>query len=115
MNTRLRRNILGIKGPAQYQDNSVALKAQPPLESRALGRLPPELEYACLYWANHLKGADTEDPDLIQELEIFSNEHLLHWLEALSWQGQLSSAHGAISTLLKLLVPSSIVKHQIRS
>ena len=46
--------------------------------------LPSEVQYACLYWVQHLQkgGVKLIDNDQVHE---FLNEHLLHWLEALGW------------------------------
>jgi hypothetical protein len=42
--------------------------------------------------------------DLVKEYETFANEHLLHWLETLSWIGKLDIAHRALHSVRKLLV-----------
>ena len=54
--------------------------------------LPLEVQYACLYWVQHLQcsGAQLYDNDVHQ----FLQEHFLHWVEALSLMGKTS--HGAI-------------------
>jgi hypothetical protein len=46
--------------------------------------LPSEVQYACLYWVQHLQkgGVKLIDNDQVHE---FLNEHLLHWLEVLGW------------------------------
>jgi hypothetical protein len=45
--------------------------------------LPPELQYACRYWVDHLErsGRSIEDGDATHR---FLKTHLLHWLEATS-------------------------------
>ena len=53
---------------------------------------------------NHVEGADTEDTDLVKECETFASEHLLHWLETLSWVSKLDIAHRALHSVPKLLV-----------
>ncbi|XRM40201.1 hypothetical protein ABZX51_003521 [Aspergillus tubingensis] len=52
---------------------------------------PSSLQYACSYWAHHLKRAD---PNLTSEVEIrtFLQQYLLHWLEALSLMGKGSES-----------------------
>lgn len=60
--------------------------------------LPPEVQYACLYWVKHQQVAGGEPAD-IQVIMDFLKIHLLHWIEALilldrSWE---------ISGLLKTL------------
>ncbi|XTI89098.1 WD40-repeat-containing domain protein [Cenococcum geophilum] len=51
--------------------------------------IPPDLEYACLYWVYHLQhsGKRITDSD---ELCIFLHAHFLHWLESLSWMRKIS-------------------------
>jgi hypothetical protein len=60
--------------------------------------LPPEVRYACLYWAQHLQqsGAQLYDNDQVHQ---FLQIHLLHWFEALSWMGKTSEG---ILTMLSL-------------
>ncbi|KAG4441743.1 hypothetical protein IFR05_002786 [Cadophora sp. M221] len=48
--------------------------------------LPPEVQYACLYWAQHLQKTECQ-------------AHLLHWLEALGWIGKTSEGIQAILAL----------------
>jgi hypothetical protein len=45
--------------------------------------LPPEVQYACRYWVDHLErsGRTIEDGDATHR---FLKEHFLHWLEAMS-------------------------------
>ncbi|KAF5852326.1 hypothetical protein GGP41_007754 [Bipolaris sorokiniana] len=45
--------------------------------------LPPELQYACRYWVDHLErsGRSIKDGDTTH---CFLKKHLLHWLEAMS-------------------------------
>ena len=52
-------------------------------ESRITASLPPELQYACRYWADHLECSQRgiEDGDATHR---FLEKHFLHWLEAMS-------------------------------
>ncbi|KAI1453174.1 WD40 repeat-like protein [Annulohypoxylon moriforme] len=61
------------------------------------GYISPHLRYACRYWINHFlqikEGEQKQDlladgGDVLQ----FLNEHVLHWLEALSLNGDIGSA-----------------------
>jgi hypothetical protein len=66
--------------------------------SRVDRTLPPELQYACLYWVQHLHKSDTllyDNNQVYQFLQI----HLLHWLEALGWIGMTSEGINAILSL----------------
>ena len=104
MNKGLKRNILDLGGPACFMDNAEGLAAQGISEDQLHRGIPPELRYACTYWMDHIKDADTEDKDLVKECEKFVNEHLLHWLETLSWAGKLDVAHRALRIVPKHLV-----------
>lgn len=60
--------------------------------------LPSEVQYACLYWIQHLQkgGARFCDDDQVHR---FLRKHMLHWLEALSLMGRISEGILAISSL----------------
>ncbi|OBT39271.1 hypothetical protein VE00_10181 [Pseudogymnoascus sp. WSF 3629] len=57
--------------------------------------LPPEVQYACLYWVQHLQrgGSQVHSGD---DAHRFLQAHLLHWLEALGWMGKTSEGIQAI-------------------
>ncbi|KAI3542637.1 hypothetical protein CSPX01_06842 [Colletotrichum filicis] len=57
-------------------------------------RIPPDLEYACLYWVEHYRqsGTSLRDGD---KVDLFFREHFLHWLEAINLMGK-STEQGAI-------------------
>lgn len=60
--------------------------------------LPPEIQYACLYWVQHLQrsGSQLHDGEVTDR---FLQAHLLHWLEALGWMGKTSEGIQAILAL----------------
>jgi len=60
--------------------------------------LPPEVQYACLYWIQHLQksSAHLRDNDQVHQ---FLQEHLLHWVEALGWMRKVSEGIHAIASL----------------
>jgi hypothetical protein len=60
--------------------------------------LPPEVQYACLYWVQHLQrsGSQTYNGE---EAYQFLQAHLFHWLEALAWMGKTSEGIQAILSL----------------
>jgi hypothetical protein len=60
--------------------------------------LPLEVQYACLYWIQHLQksGAKLCDNDQVHQ---FLRVHFLHWLEALSWMRKISEGIYAITSL----------------
>jgi hypothetical protein len=53
----------------------------------------PEVQYACLYWVQHLQRSQARDGE---EAHLFLKVHLLHWLEALGWMGKTSEGIQAI-------------------
>ena len=64
--------------------------------------LPPEVQYACRYWACHLQRSNTAlfDNDRVYN---FLRKHFLHWLEALSLIGVLFEGVHAVFTLESML------------
>ncbi|KAG9229003.1 hypothetical protein BJ875DRAFT_537940 [Amylocarpus encephaloides] len=60
--------------------------------------LPPEVQYACLYWAQHLQRSGSQAYD-DEETHRFLQTHLLYWLEALGWMGKISEGIHAILSL----------------
>ena len=65
--------------------------------------ITPVLQYACKHWLTHLRLASKLDPTLEAELATFCNEHLLHWVEALSLLGSITSVWSGFSAVLKQL------------
>ena len=104
MNKNLKRNMLDLGGPAYFMDNHEVLTAQEVPDGQLHRKIPAELRYACVYWINHVEGADTKDTILVKESERFTNEHLLHWFETLSWIGNLDVAHRALRSIPKFMV-----------
>jgi hypothetical protein len=60
--------------------------------------LPLEVQYACLYWVQHLQKSDSQIHDHNQ-VHQFLQTHLLHWFEALSWMQKVSEGILAIICL----------------
>ena len=75
--------------------------------SRVEKCLPPEVQYACLYWIEHLQksSAQLSDNDQVHQ---FLQEHLLHWLEALSWMRKISEGIHAINSLESIALVSQL-------
>lgn len=46
--------------------------------------LPEDVEYACLFWVEHVCFVKDEFQPLVILLDFFLHRHLLHWLEAMS-------------------------------
>ncbi|KAF4626337.1 hypothetical protein G7Y89_g11822 [Cudoniella acicularis] len=66
--------------------------------SRIQKCLPPEVQYACLYWVQHLQKSGSQAYDS-EEAHRFLQAHLLHWLEALGWMSKTSEGIRAILSL----------------
>ena len=65
-------------------------------------RLPPEVQYACRYWTEHLQRGKRclGDDGLIYS---FLEKHTLHWFEALSLMNQVSDGIAMLTTLQSLI------------
>lgn len=90
MSTSLKKDICGLGAPSVLVTNMGS--------SRVEQHLPLEVQYACLYWVEHLQkcGAQFYDDDRVHQ---FLEKHLLHWLEAFSLMRKASEAVLAISYL----------------
>ncbi|KAI9780999.1 MAG: hypothetical protein M1839_006438 [Geoglossum umbratile] len=67
--------------------------------------LSPELQYACIHWIQHLQKSSVQlcDNDQVHQ---FLKEHLLHWLEAMSWMRKISEGIHAITYLQSIALIS---------
>jgi len=74
--------------------------------------LPPEVQYACLYWIEHLRRSDIQLNDGSQ-IHQFLQKHLLHWLEALSWMQKISQGILEIITLESIALVSLPLKYYV--
>ncbi|KAF1816978.1 hypothetical protein P152DRAFT_445135 [Eremomyces bilateralis CBS 781.70] len=90
MSSSLKQDICCVDAPGMLIANVE--------RSRVEQSLPPEVQYACLYWIQHLQksGARLCDNGQVHQ---FLQEHLLHWLEALGWMGEVSKGAHAIASL----------------
>ena len=90
MLTSLRQDICGLDVPSVLATDLES--------SRVKQYLPLEVQYACLYWVEHLykSGIQLNDNDQVHQ---FLQIHFLHWLEALSWMRRMSEAILAILCL----------------
>jgi hypothetical protein len=81
MSGSLKEDICGVTKPGTYLRD---------IKSRQINEsLPPEIQYACLHWVEHLRrsGAQLRDNDYVDQ---FLRNHFLHWLEVLSWMQKIS-------------------------
>ncbi|EED11615.1 WD-repeat protein, putative [Talaromyces stipitatus ATCC 10500] len=58
----------------------------------------PALRYACLYWVQHLQRSSQMIYDKDQ-VDNFMRQHLLAWLEALSWMGRAAESIQVVTCL----------------
>ncbi|KAF2624121.1 platelet-activating factor acetylhydrolase IB subunit alpha [Macroventuria anomochaeta] len=64
--------------------------------------LPPELQYACRYWVEHLERSQQRIADR-DAVHIFLQTHLLHWLEAMSLMGETGQCVRLLARLQALV------------
>ncbi|KFY27130.1 hypothetical protein V491_01015 [Pseudogymnoascus sp. VKM F-3775] len=95
MSKWLKQDICAISQPGALRAN---IKS-----SRVEQCLPPEIQYACLYWIQHIRksGTHLQDNDQVHQ---FLQEHLLHWFEAVGWMGNVSEGIHAIISLEGLIL-----------
>lgn len=86
----LKRNIYDVSSPGMLATDLGS--------SQIEQRLPPDVQYACLYWVQHLRESGNQVYDE-GEVHQFLQVHLLHWLEALSWMQRVSEGILAITDL----------------
>lgn len=89
----LRENICGVDSPGALL-TEVA-------EDQIQQSINPAVQYACLYWVQHLQRSDFEIHDR-GPVDMFVREHLLHWLEALSWMRKVAESIQAVTCLQSL-------------
>jgi hypothetical protein len=106
MSTNLKRDICGLYTPGA--------RATDIKSSQVEKYLPPEVQYACLYWVEHLQrgGAQLCDDGQVHQ---FLQEHLLHWLEALSLMQKTSEAILVIISLESIIAVSESLSRLISS
>lgn len=97
----LRRNICDLSGyNTQRRDINI-------LSIRLY--LPPELQYSCRNWAQHLIQSK-DSARLLHRAFLFLEKHLLHWVEVMSILGVVFEVVEAIHILQKEIKVSSFVK-----
>ena len=106
MDLHLQQNVCNLGFPERYMGNS---KTRHLVERM----VTPELGYACSYWAAHLSEASQGSDHLLRLLDTFAFDHLLHWLEVLSWIGRLDVAYPSLEHAQRFVVsehhaPSSL-------
>jgi hypothetical protein len=97
MSTYLKQDICGLDAPGVLVTEVGS--------SRVAQYLPPELQYACLYWVEHLQksGAQLYNDHQVYQ---FLQTHSLHWLEALSWIQKMDEGILAIRSIESIALVS---------
>jgi hypothetical protein len=90
MSEKLRRDICALHSPG-----TLAMEVKCDVIEMYL---PKELQYACLYWVQHIQNSETQLEDDGQ-VHVFLQKHLLHWLEALSLMRKTSKGVLALISL----------------
>jgi hypothetical protein len=95
MSTSLKQDICGLSAPGVLVTDVKS--------SQVDELLPPEVQYACLYWVRHLQksGEQLYNNDQVHQ---FLKVHLLHWLEAL--MRKVSEGIHAITSLESIALVS---------
>ncbi|KAH8690887.1 putative G-protein beta WD-40 repeat-containing protein [Talaromyces proteolyticus] len=96
MQNGLRKNILSLP------NDGILYSEMDELSMCISFYLPPELQYACRYWAHHLIQSQNPTTELVNAFS-FLKEHLLHWIEAMSILGLLSEVIGVITRLQSVI------------
>jgi len=106
MSTSLKQNICGLNTPGMLTSDFGSDLLQ--------DCLPLEVQYASVYWIQHLQKSGTQlhDNDQVHQ---FLREHLLHWLEALGWMGKISEGIYAITALESIALVSLLCMDVTRS
>ncbi|WAO94541.1 Hypothetical protein NCS54_01212900 [Fusarium falciforme] len=94
MHGALRENVCGLSFPGMRQSAVDALQLEK--------YIPPQLQYACLYWVHHQTKIDFESNDS-HEIYDFLTTHFLHWLEALSLMGRVREGLDSLRSLVDSL------------
>jgi hypothetical protein len=94
----LKRDICNLKSPG-----TLAVDVD---QSCIKQCIPPELQYACLYWAQHYRqsGVFLGEDDTAY---CFLKQHYLHWLEVMNLMGKSSEVAAIIRMYQALLVVCS--------
>jgi hypothetical protein len=102
MRSHLQKDICNLKHPGTRRADI------DPLSLRQY--FPPELEYSCRYWVHHLKYSGISSSK-IEDISCFLQEHLLHWVEAMSLQGLISDVVKMMSLLQRVIPVSATDSH----
>jgi hypothetical protein len=86
----------------QVGDPSLHLSEISDISTRIATHIPLHLQYACCHWAYHI--LNSEPTTVIELLEEFLSQHLLHWIEVCSLLGDLRNALLGVTNTHQLLM-----------
>ncbi|KAL4887992.1 WD40-repeat-containing domain protein [Aspergillus ambiguus] len=90
MHQRLKKNICNLDGDGAQRSE---------VNGNCINhRLPPELQYSCRYWVQHLIRSGEPATGMLIVIP-FLKTHFLHWVEAMSLLGVISEALAMMRTL----------------
>ncbi|KAF8583156.1 hypothetical protein K439DRAFT_79500 [Ramaria rubella] len=96
MNVHLHYDVCGI-------GNTSLLNSDVPKLSDCIKHIPEALQYACQYFAHHINDMSQPLPGLMDKLQYFITEHLLHWIEVMSLLRSLYKAEVSLELLAEYL------------
>jgi hypothetical protein len=92
MNNQLQFNICGIPNTSLLNDEVEDL---PTRINRCISEA---LRYSCRFFVEHLVVLRDLDA-ILGALQEFFSKHLLHWIEAMSWLGEITKAESCLQVL----------------
>lgn len=60
--------------------------------------IPPQTQYACLYWVSHIEKSQQRLTDW-DRVHKFLQHHILHWIEVMGWMRRSTEAIEALTSL----------------
>jgi hypothetical protein len=77
--------------------------------------LPPELQYACRYWVEHVEHVKHGQQRIVDEdaVYVFLQTHLLHWLEAMSLMGETGRCVRLLARLQTLVAVWTVLQQYV--
>jgi WD40 repeat protein len=73
--------------------------------------LTEDVKYACVFWIEHICEIKVGIPSVLDHLDTFLNQHLLHWLEAMSILKKSRDTIGLLDNLLAWMTASFLIHH----
>lgn len=108
---KLKDHCLRLLGNGALKEDMCCVKAPGTLrasveKTKVTSHLPREIEYACCYWVQHavISREMLNDHSVVLQ---FLEEHMLHWMEAMSWLGKASDINNNIVALRSVIDVSS--------